>query len=134
MPPALHPHEVPAPASAANHGAPHPGGVRQDRLPGSVNFVIPIQHISSAEPTSASGISKADSPEYHVSASFASARPSGESPRAGGQAGRGSPGLLPGKKTESWGRAAEGEAVSAHHFVSGRSAPEVPEWSWGYAR
>ncbi|KAI7779265.1 hypothetical protein LA080_001028 [Diaporthe eres] len=134
MPPALHPHEVPAPASTANHEAPHPGGARQDRLPSSVNFVIPIQHISSAEPSSASGISKTDRPKYHFSASFASARPSEEPRGTNWQAGVASPGLLPGKKTESWGRVAEDEAVPTHHFVSGTSVPEVPEWSWGYAR
>lgn len=134
MPHALHPYEVSPTASTASHEAPRPGDVRQNRLPSSVNFVIPIQHISSAEPNSASDNSKADSPKYHVSASFASARSAEEPPMTGGQARGGSPGLLTGKKTESWGRAAEDQAVLAHHFVSGRSAPEVPEWSWGYAR
>lgn len=135
MPPAFHPYGVSSTASTTSREAPRPGGLRQNRLPSSVNFVIPIQHISSAEPSSASDSSKADSPKYRVSASFASAKPSEERPRAGGQAGGGSPGLLPGKKTESWGRAAEDQAAPSHQFVSGsRSAPGVPEWSWGYAR
>lgn len=135
MPPALHPHGVSSTAPTTSHEAPRPGDVRQSRLPSSVNFVIPIQHISSAEPSPASDGSKADSPKYRVSASFAPARPPEEPPRTGGQAGGGIPGLLPGKKTESWGRAAEDQAVPSHQFVSGsRSAPGVPEWSWGYAR
>lgn len=134
MPPALDPHEVSSTASTTSHEAPRPGDVRQNRLPSSVNFVIPIHHIPSAEPGSAADSSKADSPRYNVSASFASARSAKEPPRTGGQASGCSPGLLPGKKTESWGRAVEDPGVPAHPFASGRSATEVPEWSWGYAR
>lgn len=53
--------------------APQPGGTRQERLPSSVNFVIPIRHMSSDKPNSSPDIAAAggDSPEYRVSASFA---------------------------------------------------------------
>lgn len=134
MPPALDPHEVSSTASTTSHEAPRPGDVRQNRPPSSVNFVIPIHHIPSAEPGSAADSSKAESPRYNVSASFASARSAKEPPRTGGQASGCNPGLLPGKKTEPWGRAVEDPGVPAHPFASGRSATEVPEWSWGYAR
>lgn len=134
MPPAPYPHEVPATAFTTSPEAPLPDGVRQNRLPGSVNFVIPIQHVSRGELQSASENAKAGSPKYHVSASFASARSSEEPPRTGGQHIGGSQGLLPGKQTESWGRAVGDEAVPVRPFVGGGSAPGVPEWSWGYAR
>lgn len=136
MPPALHPHEASAAASTTSPEAPHPDRARQNRLPGSVSFVIPIDHVSRGELRSASalGNAKADPPEYRVSASFAPARSSKELPRTERQRGGGSQELLPGKSPEPWGRAAEDDAVPAHPFVSGGSAPRVPQWSWGYAR
>lgn len=161
MPPAPHPREVSATTYTAGPEAPQPGGARQNRLPGSVNFVIPIQHIPRAEPQSAPGSAEQNLPKYHVSASFASTssperppkaavavdapdpRPqlAASAPRAGSRsegggqaAGGGGPGLLPDGRTESRGRRAEEAGAPAHHFVGGRTAPEVPQWSWGYAR
>lgn len=135
MPPAPRPPEMQPPASTAGPEAPpHDDGPRQKRLPSSVNFVIPIQQISSAETSSAPDSAVATGlPKYRVSASFASLTSSGEHPRAGPQTSGDRPALLPGRKTDSWGQPADEVAFPARP-VSGRTAAEVPEWSWGYAR
>lgn len=135
MPPAPHPQEVQPSASTTGPEAPPQAvGPRQNRLPGSVNFVIPIQHISSAEPSSAPDPAvMTGSPEYRVSATFASVKSSGEPPRAGSETSGASPGLLPCRKTGSWGRPGD-EAAPPARLVKGRTVAEVPEWSWGYAR
>lgn len=135
MPPAPHLHEMPPPASTTGPEAPpHADGPRQNRLPSSVNFVIPIQHISSAEPGSVPACAEATrSPKYRVSATFASVESSEEPPRVGSEASGASPGPLPCQKTESWGRPGD-EAAAPARLVNGRTAAEVPEWSWGYAR
>lgn len=134
MPPAPRPPEMQPPASTAGPEAPpHGDGPRQKRLPSSVNFVIPIQHISSAETSSAPDRAEATgSPNYRLSASFASVTSSGEHPRAGAQTSGNRPALLPGRKTDSWGQPAD-EVTFPARLVSGRTAAEVPEWSWGYA-
>lgn len=136
MPPAHHPRKASATASiTTSPEGPHPDGARQNRLPGSVNFVIPIQHVSTGEPRSASASENAREhpPDYHVSASFASARSAEEPTRTGGRRSGGRQGLLLSERTKP-SRAAEGEAVPAHPFIGGGYAPGVPEWSWGYAR
>lgn len=135
MPPAPHPHELQPPASTTGPEVPpHADGPRQNRLPGSVNFVIPIQHISSAEPSFAPDRAETTgSPKYRVSATFASMKPSGEPPRARSETSGACPGPLPCRKTESWGRPGD-EAASLARLVNDRTAAEVPEWSWGYAR
>lgn len=135
MPPAPLPPEMQPPASTAGPGAPpHGDGPRQKRLPSSVNFVVPIQHISSAETSSAPDRAVATgSPKYRVSASFASVTSSAEHPRAGAQTSGDRPALLPGRKTDSWGQPAD-EGTFPSRLVSGRTAAEVSEWSWGYAR
>lgn len=135
MPPAPYPHEVqPSACTTGLEAPPQADDPRHNRLPGSVNFVIPIQHISSDEPSSTPDRAEATlSPEYRVSATFASVKSSGEPPRARSEASGSSPGLLPCRKTESWGRPGD-EAAPPARLVNGRTAAEVPEWSWGYAR
>lgn len=131
-----------APTAGPEAPQPHGGGARRDRLPSSVNFVIPIRHMSRDElhydaPGDAAGAG-GGSPEYEVKASFASPAMSPEKkksdPAAGNQAGGGgSPGFVSGRKTESWGWRA-GEAGPGQ-LVGGRSAlGRGPEWSWGWAR
>lgn len=122
--------------STTSPGVPRADGARQNRLPSSVNFVIPIQHITGNASHPGQDITAAGaSPNCHVSAPFASVTSSEQSHRAGGQSGEGSPGLLPpGGKSEPWNRRpADGAAVSAR-VVNSRSAPAVPDWSWGHAR
>lgn len=135
MPPTPHSHEVQPSASTTGPEAPPQAvGPRQNRLPSSVNFVVPIQHISSTEPSSAPDCAVGTgSPKYRVSASFASMTSSGENPRAGAQTSEDRPALLPGRKTGSWGQPADKVTFPARP-VSGRTAAEVPEWSWGFAR
>lgn len=132
-----------APTAGPEAPRPHGGGARRDRLPSSVNFVIPIRHMSRDElhydaPGDAAAGTGGGSPEYEVKASFASPAMSPEKkksdPAAGNQAGGGgSPGFVSGRKTESWGwRAGEAGPVQ---LVGGRSAAgRGPEWSWGWAR
>lgn len=132
MPLTPHPCEPQTTAPTTSPEAPPTSSVRQERLPDSVNFVIPIRHFSGSEPRPArdNAATGGDSPRYHVSASFASVRSLEERPVAGVQANGKSPGFAPERKTESWGLRA-GQAVSAQ-LVGGRSAAGlVPEWSWG---
>lgn len=135
MPRTPHSHEVqPSAYTTGPEVPPQAIGPRQNRLPSSVNFVVPIQHISSAESSSAPDPAvMTGSPEYRVSATFASVKSSGEPPRTGSETSGASPGLLQRRKTESWGRPGD-EAAAPAHLVNGRAAAEVPEWSWGYAR
>lgn len=135
MPSAPQPHEVqPSPCTTGPEAPPQAVGPRQNRLLSSVNFVIPIQHISSAGPSSAPDCAVGTgSPKYRASASFASVTSSGENPRAGAQTSEDTPALLPGRKTGSWGQPAD-EVTFPARPASGRTAAEVPEWSWGFAR
>lgn len=136
------PAHAPQPQRVASTESPEapqpPGGARQDRLPSSVNFVILIRHLSRDElysDATSDAAATGGSPEYQVSASFASpAMSPGKSAPVKGQASGGaSLGLGPGRKTGSLGwHADEAEPVQ---LVGGRSAPERgPEWSWGWAR
>lgn len=132
-----------APTAGPEAPQPHGGGARRDRLPSSVNFVIPIRHMSREElhygaPGDAASAGGGGSPEYEVKASSASPAMSPEKkqsdPAAGNQAGGGgSPGFVSGRKAESWGwRAGEAGPVQ---LVGGRSAlGRGPEWSWCWAR
>lgn len=133
-----HPREPQRTSPTASTEAPQPpsGGARQQgRPPASVNFVIPIRHISKDElHYDASGGAAAaggGSPDYQVGPSFASAI----SPeRSAGQAsGEGSLGYALGRKTGSWDwRAGETEPVQ---LVGRRFAPGMgQDWSWGWAR
>lgn len=135
MPATPHSHEVqPSACTTGPEAPPQADGPRQNRLPSSVNFVVPIQHISSVEPSSVPDCAVGTgSPKYRVSASFASVTSSGENPRAGAQSSEDRPALLPGRKTGSWGQPADKVTFPARP-ASGRTAAEVPEWSWGFAR
>lgn len=137
MPPPHHAYELQQTAAQTTSPEPPPqlGDARQDRLPGSVNFVIPVRHLSGGPPHSEPcNITVEGSPEYRVSATFASAASSkGASSVAGGQTSGGRLGLATGRKAESWGWPAD-EAGRAQ-LGAGSSAPGlVPKWSWGWAR
>lgn len=152
MPCTPHPHEkpsivaIPSPDTARGGG----GGARHDRLPSSVNFVIPIHHLprDEAHGSAPAAAETTCPPKYHVSASFASATSSGSPSKTAGTPGISNLGprpavrneqghindssskYLPSEKTGPWTRPAH-EADPSH---IARAATEVAEWSWGFAR
>ncbi|KAJ0114895.1 hypothetical protein J7T55_004637 [Diaporthe amygdali] len=150
MPFMPHPHDTPSTAVTPCPDTARGGGARHDRLPGSVNFVIPIRHLPRDEAHDSAPVAAETTcpPKYHVSASFASATSSGIPSKTAGTPGISNLGPRPAgrneqghindsssnsllsERTGSWNRPAH-EADPSH---IARAATEVAEWSCGFAR